>query len=92
MDEGLNCQVQKGEYYVDQGHCGLKKVIIIPGDELAQLIDECAKSQASNHRHQIVGRFVDVAQIYDQSNHHQHAAQEDMGDMQMPRAKAGISC
>jgi len=55
LDEGLNCQVQKGEYYVDQRHSGLKKVIIIPGDELAQLIDECAKSQASDHRHQIVG-------------------------------------
>ena len=71
-DQSLNPEIQQDEYYVDQGHCGPVEVVVIAGNELAQFVYERSKAEAPQGCGQIIGRLVDVAQIDDESYHHEH--------------------
>ena len=88
--KSLDAQMEQDENYVDKGCSGLIEVIIISGDELAQLIYESPKSGSTQGGSHVVGGLVQVAQTDDQGQHHEQAAQEDMGDMKAAGAQAWV--
>lgn len=91
VDQDLYQEVKQDEDHIDQRHCGPEEVVVVAGDELAQLVNESPESKATQHRHYVVGGLVYVGQRYDQGDHHQHTAQKDMGYVQAARAEGGIA-
>jgi len=91
IDQDLHQKVEQNEDQIDQSHCGLVEVVVVAGDELAQLVDEGPESEATQDRHDVVSGLVDEGQSYDQGDHHQHPAQKHMSDVKIAGAEGGIA-
>jgi len=67
---------------IDQGDRGLKKVVIVPGDEFAQFVDKSSKTYAPQYCRNSFRPVVQESQKYDQSDKHEKSAPYYMSDMQ----------
>ncbi len=67
---------------IDQSDRRLEEVVVIPGDEFAQLVDKDSETYSAEHCRNYFGPVVQESQQYDQSNEHEKSAPQHMSDVQ----------
>ncbi len=67
---------------VDQGDRRLIEVVVVAGDELAQLVDEGAEARAADDRRKDAGPPPEKRQTRQERDQHTDAAEEHVGDVQ----------
>src|SRR6185437_15055759 len=85
-------QKQHDEDAIDQRDGRLEKVVIIAGDELAQLIDEGAETNAPQHCRAMLNPPTQKSQQQNQGDKHQQAAPQEMRNVQSPPADLREPC
>jgi len=72
---------------VDERDRGTEEVIVVGGDELADLVDEGAESETSHDRGEMLDIPVEVGEQQDDRDEHERAAPQHVGDMEPPAAE-----
>jgi hypothetical protein len=74
-------QEHEDERYVDNGDGGLEEVIVVPGHELPDFVDEGAEADAADDGGEGDGAAVEEGEEQDDGGRHQHAAPEHVADV-----------
>ena len=80
--EALPGDEEQDEDDVDQGNRRLIEVVVVAGDELAQLVDEGAEAGAADDRRKVAGPPPEKRQARQERDQHADAAEEHVGDVQ----------
>ena len=82
---------EQDEDDVDQGDRRLVEVVVVAGDELAQLVDEGAEAGAADDRRKDAGPAPEKRQTRQERDQHADAAEEHVGDVQAVAPDLGIA-
>lgn len=77
----VHSREQQEEDDIDDGRGRLEEVVVVAGEELAQLVDEDAEPRTGQDRREPPHVPAKVRQKQYDTRHHQRAAPEHMGDM-----------
>jgi hypothetical protein len=73
---------QQDEDAVDERDGGAEEVIVVAGDELAQLVDERAEADASHYRRDPLDTTTEERQERDEAGEHEEPTPEHVGDVE----------
>ena len=83
-------QEQENEDDVDHRRRRLEEVVVVGGDELADLVDEESEADAPHERAHVPPRATEVGEQDDDHGHHRQAAPQQMGDVQLAATELRI--
>jgi hypothetical protein len=81
---------QPDEDQVDEGWRGLEEVVVVGGDELAQLVDEEPEADATDDRRRAARRAAHERKQDPDRDHHEHAAVQQVGDVEPVAAELRV--
>jgi len=87
---GARAEVEADEDQVDQARRRLVEVVVVGGDELAELVDEEAEADAGDQRRHLAGAAAEQAEQDRQRHDHEDATPEQVGDVEAVAAELRV--
>ena len=91
LGESAYAEVEHDEDHVDDGDRRLEEVVVVTGDELAQLVDEHPETDATDDCRYRPAERAERSQQDNDGHQHPQTAPEHVSDMESSRGQRGVA-